>query len=515
MGDIGEETHVHGIHTLLLLLLYLCLTSSTTGCHHTTGVAVEVIGEGSGEGDIDEPGPPRIDGCRFHHHPDGALCAARLVVGIVGRTYTEGIVPRRQIGIAGCMVVAAINPVTVEAVHLVVIVHALILPEVEGRIGDGETVLVVLQADFFAAVEHGVDGAVGRRAHQLVVDLQVAEADGCLSQRVDIGRVEHRDTLCAAEDEAAVGQLAGGTVRELVAADAVGLIERGDAPRLTVPAVQSLHRTDPEITLMTLLDARHVRAGEACDARHLVGLGVIAQQTVAHGTDPHVALLILVHVGGDIHAATDALGHRRDVELAEFASLRVQAHDLLVEGGDEHLSVVQFQQRGDEAEVGIERLLDDRLRLSQGEAYDVVRTGRGPHGTVVRLLEVHRGEHGPLAEDGEAPAVIAALHHHTGRGEPQQSVAVAEDMGDGILLFACRQPFQGDEFRLLGVQMIHVQSLEQGGYPEVLLTVCGHGEHAGVVDHTVQVVVRTTELLLIVVVSEETLVVGAQPDVLS
>ena len=78
------------------------------------------------------------------------------------------------------MGVAGIDPVAVEAVHLIIIMYAFILAEVEGREREAEAVLVVSKAYLLATVEQGVDGAVSSRAHQLVVDLQVAEPDGQL-----------------------------------------------------------------------------------------------------------------------------------------------------------------------------------------------------------------------------------------------------------------------------------------------------------------------------------------------
>ena len=92
MGDIGEEAHVHGIDTLLLLLLHLCLTGCTTGMNHATGIAIEIICQGCSEGKIDEPCPPRIGRGRLDHHADGPFVAVNLVAGTVGGAQTEGIV---------------------------------------------------------------------------------------------------------------------------------------------------------------------------------------------------------------------------------------------------------------------------------------------------------------------------------------------------------------------------------------------------------------------------------------
>ena len=190
----------------------------------------------------------------------------------------------------------------------------------------------MFQTDFLATVENHLDGPVFLGAYQLVVDLQVAEHQGNLSQCVDIGRVEHRDALSASKHQTAVGQLTRGTIHELVACQSISLIERCDTSCLEVQTVQTFHRTDPEISLTTFLDARHIRARQSSDTCHLVGLGVIAQQTVAHGAYPHVALLVLMHVCGDIHTATDTLLHIWDLHLRQFARLGIHPQDVLIEG---------------------------------------------------------------------------------------------------------------------------------------------------------------------------------------
>ena len=105
------------------------------------------------------------------------------------------------------MGIACIDPVVVEAFHLIIIMYAFILPEVEGGERDAEAVLIVVEPHFATAVEDGLDRTVGRRTHELVVDLQVAETDGNLAHGVDVGRIEHRDAVGATEDEAAVRQL--------------------------------------------------------------------------------------------------------------------------------------------------------------------------------------------------------------------------------------------------------------------------------------------------------------------
>ena len=93
MGDIGKETHVHGVQTFLLLFLYLCLTCSPTGQNHATGIAVEIISQGYRQCEIDAPGPPGVGRSRLYDNIDGAFVAHRLIAGTVGGAYAQGIVP--------------------------------------------------------------------------------------------------------------------------------------------------------------------------------------------------------------------------------------------------------------------------------------------------------------------------------------------------------------------------------------------------------------------------------------
>ena len=60
---------------------------------------------------------------------------------------------RRQIGIAGGVPAASINPVVVEPFQLIIIMYALVFAKVEGGIGDAETILAVLQAYLLTVIE--------------------------------------------------------------------------------------------------------------------------------------------------------------------------------------------------------------------------------------------------------------------------------------------------------------------------------------------------------------------------
>ena len=297
------------------------------------------------------------------------------------------------------MAVARIDPLAVEAVELIIIMYTLIVAVVEGCIRDGEAVLVVAQTDLTATVEHRFDGASDGWAHQLVVDPQVGKHERRVPEGVDISRIEHRDAIGTAKDQTAIGQLAGGTIHELIASQTVGLVERGDAPRLHIQTVQTLHRTDPEVALTVFLNTADVRAREPCDTCHRVRLRTVAQQTVAHGADPHIAVGILIHIRRDEHAATDALLHVRYLECGQLTRLGVQSHDVLEESRDEHRAVAESLQRGDESIVDVKRLFGLGLTAPWTEAVDIGRTGCHPDSAIVRLLEVHRHRHRPLAED--------------------------------------------------------------------------------------------------------------------
>ena len=233
---------------------------------------------------------------------------------------------------------------------------------------------------------------------------------------------------------------------------------------------------------------------------------MIAQQTVAHGAYPYVALRVLDHVGGDIDAAADARGHRGDRQFAELARLWVHARDGLVEGRDEHLPVVELEQRGDEAEVGIEGLSYDGFPAS-GEFNDVVRAGGSPYRTIVCLFEIHHAGGKHLIEDAELSTLIATFQDAVYGGEPDLPVTVAEDVGNVWM------SLQTDVLGQLFVRMVDEESAVEGGDPEVAIDVGGKCQRAGASDGAAQVAVAAAEFLLIVVVGTESFVVGAEPDV--
>ena len=134
MGDIGKETHIHLVGTQFLLLLHLCLTGSTASSHHTTGIAIEMVGNSCSQGQIDEPCPPRERRCRFNYHTYLTLIVGCFITGTVGCTYSERIVTRWQIGIAGSMTTSCIYPVAVKSIKFIIIMYTLVFAKVECRI---------------------------------------------------------------------------------------------------------------------------------------------------------------------------------------------------------------------------------------------------------------------------------------------------------------------------------------------------------------------------------------------
>ena len=116
MGNVSKEAHVHLVGTQLLLFLHLCLTGSAPCCHHMPRTQVEVIGDGRSQGKVDEPCPPGIGWGRIDPDTQGALFRVNFIAGIVGGFHTEGVAACRQVGIAGRVGVARIDPVVVETV---------------------------------------------------------------------------------------------------------------------------------------------------------------------------------------------------------------------------------------------------------------------------------------------------------------------------------------------------------------------------------------------------------------
>ena len=87
-------------------------------------------------------------------------------------------------------------------------------------------------------------------------------------------------------------------------------------------------------------------------------------------------------------------------------------------------------------------------------------------------------------------------------------------MVDGIFRLAYGLAFYGDLLRLLRGRVIHKETPQHRSDPQVLLLVGGYGCYGRVVDDAVQITIIAAEFLLVVIVDEKPLVVGAQPDVL-
>ena len=131
------------------------------------------------------------------------------------------------------------------------------------------------------------------------------------------------------------------------------------------------------------------------------------------------------------------------------------------------------------------------------------------------MFETHRWRQLPLTQDIQFRTIILALHHPTGGRKPKLSVAIAEDIGDRILLLACRQTSNLDMLSFLGGGMIHKHPLQQRRYPQIGLFIDSHSQYRRILNHPIQVVIATTELLFIIVVGKKALIIRTQPDVLS
>ena len=166
---------------------------------------------------------------------------------------------RRQIGIAGGVPAASINPVVVEPFQLIIIMYALVFAKVEGGIGDAETILAVLQAYLLTVIEHRLDRSTLGGTNHLVMNLQMAELQGDIPQRIDISGIKHGDTIGTAEHQTAIRQLARGTIGKLIASQSVGLIKCSHRACLGVETVQAFHGTNPQITLSVFLNATYIR----------------------------------------------------------------------------------------------------------------------------------------------------------------------------------------------------------------------------------------------------------------
>ena len=118
-----------------------------------------------------------------------------------------------------------------------------------------------------------------------------------------------------------------------------------------------------------------------------------------------------MHIRGDKHTSPDAMLHVWNLQLRQFARPGVHPHDVLVEGRYQHCTVVQFQQRGDEGVIHVERLLHLGFIATRMEADDIGGARCCPHRTVVCLLEVHRHGRWPLPQNVQPRPVILTFHH--------------------------------------------------------------------------------------------------------
>ena len=235
-----------------------------------------------------------------------------------------------------------INPIVVVPLQLIIIMYALIFTKVEGCVRDAEAILTVLQAYLLAAIKHRLDGTTRCRTYHLVVNLKMTELQRHIPECIDVGRIKHSDTIGTTEYQTTIWQLARGTISKLITSQSVGLIKCSHYPSFGIQTVQTLHSTYPEVTLPVFLDTSYVRTREASNSAHLVGLRMIAQQTIAHGTNPDIAISILMHIGRDIHTTTDTTLHAGNIHRTQLPRLRIHFHDRLIESRYQHRTILQL-----------------------------------------------------------------------------------------------------------------------------------------------------------------------------
>ena len=354
---------------------------------------------------------------------------------------------------------ARVNPIVVEALEAVIVVYALELVVVQGGEGDAETVLVVCQVDVRTIGQVAVDAGVGIvRAHQAVVYLQVFEQQGDIAFWGGGHGVEEGQSVCPAQGQGAVGQAARGAVVELVAPDAVIREVVGKAARLHVQFAQSMLGSDPEVALAVFLDARYVRAGGSLQRLQPTGGRGVTQQPVADGANVDVAPRAAAEGGGDEERPADAtlavtFGNGQRLCPARGG---VQQAERAVEGGHQHLVVVQRQQAGDEGEPGSEYLHLCEMLFARAQNVDVGR-GRAHQDIAPAVLHEGHGQVDLMAGHDVQPAlhVPAFPHLVVHGGQPDVALAVHYHLvGVDVV-----------PIHLLPFQVVVVQAVGPGGHP--------------------------------------------------
>ena len=138
----------------------------------------------------------------------------------------------------------------------------------------------------------------------------------------------------------------------------VSLVVGGYLFCFSIYLVESIQRTDPNVSISIFLDAGNVGAGDSCYGGQLAALCVILQESVGNCTQPDVALAVLIVLGRDIHTSLDALFpvNRIHFKLLDIEVVSIHFEDGFVEGRYEHVVILQVHDAGNEAESGREEL---------------------------------------------------------------------------------------------------------------------------------------------------------------
>ena len=201
------------------------------------------------------------------------------------------------------MIIPGVDPVTVEAIHLVIVVRPFVLAVVESRKRDAERILPVLQEDVGIPREFAFHRASRSRTDQAVVYLEVFEDKGHRVLLRHVQGVEPSDAVRTSEYERAVFKQTRGAVGELVPSDAVGLEVVDESACGAVVASEAVHRGHPDIALAVLLYGRYVHAGRAGHG-YRTAIAACHQQTVGNRSRPEIAGTVHEHlVRGHLRAA--------------------------------------------------------------------------------------------------------------------------------------------------------------------------------------------------------------------